>query len=418
MSKRRKSIYKMSYGRNAYDWRMGVNVDRMRKERLAKAQKQMKEKDLDALILLDLANVRYTTSTATPPWMIRVPGWRYAVVVRDQVPLLYEHGDIRYTMLEEAPWLEGNIKSAIVWLRGSTGKWPETIAQRWAEDIKQELKARGVTGGRIGLDIHDGFALRGLKAVDIEPVDGQTAMVDARKIKTEDEVECLRIACAISEAVFSEVKRNIRPGVTERELVGIGSKVAWALGCDDIIGFTVCSGHYGWPNFKFHTDRMVRPGEIVTFDCGGLAWNGYLADWYRVFSCGQPNERQKDYYRRTYDWLYSAIRSIKPGVTTAELAEKWPDSTKEWGYRNEWEAIANQWGHGIGLALYEPPNISRAFSFEFPQKIEENMTFAVETQDGRPHDGGVRIEEMVRVTSGGCEVLTKWPSEEITVVDI
>jgi len=408
----------MSFGRNSYDWRIGVNIERMRKARLDRAKKQMKEKDLDAVILLDLANVRYTTSTATPPWMIRVPGWRYAVVTRDQIPLLYEHGDIKYTMLEEAPWLEGNIKSAIVWLRGSTAVWPETIAKRWAEDIKEEIKARGQLNGRIGLDVHDFYAVQGLKSVGITPVDAQTAMVDARKIKTEDEIECLRIACAISEAVFNEVAKQIRPGVTERELVGYGSKVAWALGADDNIGFTVTSGHYGWPNFKFHTDRMVRPNEVVNYDIGGLAWNGYLADWYRVFSCGPPSQRMKDYYKRTYDWLYAAIRKIKPGASTADLAAEWPDSTKEWGYKSEWEAIANQWGHGIGLSLYEPPNVSRAFSFEFPQKIEENMTFSVETQDGRPHDGGTRIEEMIRVTSGGYEILSKWPSDEMTVLPL
>lgn len=402
----------MSFGQYNYDWREGVNVDRMRKERLERARKAMKERGLTALITMEPTNTRYLTGTVTPPWMIRVPGWRYCLLVEGHDPLLYEHGDIKITSKEECPWLKGQVKSAYVWIRGQTGEVTEWAAKLWAEDLKKELEARGYKKESVGLDVWEAPALRALKAVGLDVSDGQAGMMDARTIKTKDEIECLKIAAAISEAIFCEVQRSIRPGIRERDLVAIGAKLGWEYGLDDIIGFTVCSGSYGWPNFKYHTDRIIRPGDLVTFDNGGNAWNGYLADYYRTFSCGQPTERHKQFYKDAYDWLYSAIRAVRPGVTTKELAEKWPPAS-DWGYESEWEAIANQWGHGIGLALYEPPTVSRIYSLKFPFTLKENMTFAMETQQGTRKEGGVRIEEMLRVTDTGVEILTKYPVDEI-----
>lgn len=403
----------MTWGQFAYDWREGVNVERLRTERLQKARKTMKERGLTALITMDPTNTRYLTGTATPPWMIRVPGWRYTLLVEGSDPLLYEHGDIKITTARDCPWLKGNVKSAFVWIRGSgLADVTEWAAKEWAEDLKKELTMRGYKKETIGLDVWEAPAVRALKNVGLDVAEGQPAMVDARVIKTQDEIECLRIAASISEAIFNEVQRTIRPGVRERDLVGVGAKLGWEYGLDDIIGFTVCSGIYGWPNFKYHTDRIIRPGDVVTFDNGGNAYNGYIADYYRTFSCGRPAPIFKQFYKRTYDWLYAAINAVRPGTTTKELCEKWP-TAQDFGYKSEWEAIANQWGHGIGLSLYEPPSVTRIWSPKFPYTLRENMCFAMETQDGTVKDGGVRIEEMIRVTDTGHEILTKYPVDEI-----
>ena len=73
--------------------------------------------------------------------------------------------------------------------------------------------------------------------------------------------------------------------------------------------------------------------------------------------------------------------------------------------------------HGIGLTLYELPLAWREVSLEHPLPLEENMTFAIETQLGTVGQGASRIEEMVRITKTGAEILTKWPIDEITVLD-
>jgi len=325
----------LRFGRFAYDWREGVNLERMRKERLEKTRQMMKKYELEALICLDPANVRYITSTSTPPWMIRVPGWRYTILAKDAAPILYEHGDIRHITKQTCPWLE-KVKFGYIWIRGQRG--PETVwaARIWAEDIKKELEAYGVDKDSVGLDIHEALAVKSLKEIGINVKDGQQPMIDARVIKTKDEINCLKIASAICEAILHAVQKAIKPGTTELELVALGYKVGYAMGMEDIIGFTVCSGPNTWPNFKYYTDRIIRPGDIVTYDIGGASWLGYRTCYYRTFSCGRASEKMKDFYKQAYDWLYSAVKKIKPGATTAEVVADWPDATTEWGYESEW----------------------------------------------------------------------------------
>jgi Xaa-Pro aminopeptidase len=84
-----------------------------------------------------------------------------------------------------------------------------------------------------------------------------------------------------------------------------------------------------------------------------------------------------------------------------------------------------QWGHGIGLALYEVPLVSRIWALDFPDKIEPGMTFALETiwptgekNADYPHGQATRVEQMIHVTETGAEILSKWPADEITACDI
>jgi Xaa-Pro dipeptidase len=403
--------------RYAYDWTgAAFSVERMRKERLAKAQASLKKHNIDVMLCMLADNVRYTTSTTGPPWMKGlVPGWRYALLVKDQAPILWEHGDIRHITKQNCPWLK-KVNFSHTWTRGYPGPMTEHIAKLWAEDIKKELKEQGVAGEKIGLDGPEILSLKTLKDVGIEAVDGQTAMLDARYTKTKDEIECFRTTAAICEIILDETRRAIRPGLRECDITALGFKVAYENGMDDVTGFTVCSGPFGWPNFKFYTDRIIRPGDLVTLDIGGARWNGYMSCYYRTYKCmTRPTEKEKGFYQDALDWLQSAIKATKPGATTADLCREWPDAKKEWGYDSEWEAIANEWGHGLGLGGYEPPMVSRAFSLEYPQTLKEGCVFALETQQGSMKEGGVRIEEMVTVTSSGAEVLSKYPVDEIIV---
>ena len=108
---------------------------------------------------------------------------------------------------------------------------------------------------------------------------------------------------------------------------------------------------------------------------------------------------------------------VKPGVTTDNIAAKWPEAT-EFGFESEMEAFGLQFGHGLGLALHERPIISRLVSFDAPFELQEGMVFALETYcpaaDG---NGAARIEEEVVVTPDGCRVITLFPAEELPVAN-
>jgi Xaa-Pro aminopeptidase len=110
-----------------------------------------------------------------------------------------------------------------------------------------------------------------------------------------------------------------------------------------------------------------------------------------------------------------AIARVRPGATTADVVEVWP-TAQEFGFPDEEAAFALQYGHGVGLSIWEKPIFSRLVSLDHPEVLEEGMFFALETYwpsaDGV---GAARIEEELVVTADGCEVVTKFPAEELLV---
>ena len=128
---------------------------------------------------------------------------------------------------------------------------------------------------------------------------------------------------------------------------------------------------------------------------------GYRTCYYRTFNVGGISQSQLDAYKQCREWLDAAIDLVRPGTTTDEIAAVWP-TAEELGFPSEEACFGLQFGHGVGVGLYEPPMISRVHSFECPVEIEEGMVFALETYcaatDGR---SAARIEEEVVVTKDG-----------------
>ena len=112
---------------------------------------------------------------------------------------------------------------------------------------------------------------------------------------------------------------------------------------------------------------------------------------------GADARSRRTYYATALKWLYDSIKEVKVGTTTKEIASKWPSAKEAWGYEEEDQAAANLWGHGLGLAQYDQPVISRIWSLDHPIEIKEGMVFALETQHGKKFEWGVRIEEMLIV---------------------
>jgi len=130
---------------------------------------------------------------------------------------------------------------------------------------------------------------------------------------------------------------------------------------------------------------------------------------------GSASPAQVDAYTRCREYLDTAIGLIKPGVSTADVVKVWPKAA-EFGFPNEEAAFALQYGHGVGLSIWEKPIFSRLVSIDYPEIIEEGMVFALETfwpaSDGW---SAARIEEQLVVTKSGCEVITRFPAEQLLV---
>jgi Xaa-Pro aminopeptidase len=246
-----------------------------------------------------------------------------------------------------------------------------------------------------------------------------SAMMEARAVKSVDEQECARIVGAIGDAAHWETMKFLRPGVTENQVTAHIMQFLYSIpGMEDVEDVIVSSGPNTWPNWRNFSDRIIQPGDIVFMDLAALTWNGYKSCYYRTYCVGkEPTQEQKDIYATALEWLYNSINAVKAGTTTREIALKWPSAKDAWGYAEEDQAAANLWGHGLGLAQYDPPVISRIWSLDHPIEIKPGMVFALETQHGKMYRWGVRIEEMLIVHENSIEITSNFPVKQITVVD-
>ena len=276
------------------------------------------------------------------------------------------------------------------------------------------LREHGVADAPLGIDVTEMPVLAALRAEGIETVDGQQVFLEARRTKTRDEISLLAQACAMVDAAYTELYEFLRPGVRENECVGLVSKVLYALGSEYVEGVNAISGERCSPHPHVYSDRLIRPGDPAFFDILH-SHLGYRTCYYRTFAVGSASTAQRDAYVRCREYMDQAIALVKPGATTADIVSLWPRAT-EFGFPDETAAFALQYGHGVGLSIWEKPIFSRLVSLDHPEVLEEGMVFALETY-WPATDGwsAARIEEEVVVTATGCEVITKFPAEELLV---
>lgn len=409
-----------NFGIAGVDWQERINWERLRTYRLESARARMKAHGLGAMLCMYDENVRYVTATITPGWCRLKPGLRYALLCGDALPVLFEQGDIGVQINRHCPWLpEENIRYSYAWIKGAAGPAAQEQVRKFTKAILEEMKRFGVAGEKLGVDFVDINMMGAFEEAGITWQDGMSAMMEARSIKNQDEQECMRMVGAIGDAAHWQTMKFLEPGVTENQVTAHIMEYLYSFpGMEDVEDVIVSSGPNTWPNWRNFSDRIILPGDITFMDLAALTWNGYKSCYYRTYCVGkQPTQEMKDYYSMALEWLYDSIDAVKAGTTTREIAEKWPSAKEVWGYEEEDQAAANLWGHGLGLAQYDLPVISRIWSIDHPIEIKPGMVFALETQHGKPLEFGVRIEEMLIVHEDRTEIISNFPVEQITVVD-
>ena len=409
-----------TYGPNAVDWEERVDFDRLRTERLARLKEALDRSELGALLSFDFHNIRYMTSTHIGTWAMDKL-IRFALLPRGGEPVVWDFGSAARHHQLYNPWLDGRpdapeqgrARAGISTLRGAFN--PDAgIADGVAAKIRRELERHGLAGQPVGVDLAELPVLAALEAAGLQVVDGQQVFLDARRIKTPDELTLLTTAATLVDAAYDELYRFLRPGVRENECVGLVAKVLYDLGSEHVEGVNAISGERCSPHPHVYSDRILRPGDPAFFDILH-SYNGYRTCYYRCFAVGSASPAMRDAYVRCRDYMDEAIALVKPGATTADIVSVWPRA-EEFGFPNEEAAFALQYGHGVGLSIWEKPIFSRLVSLDHPEVLEEGMLFALETY-WPASDGwsAARIEEEVVVTADGCEVITKFPAEELLV---
>jgi Xaa-Pro aminopeptidase len=397
----------------AVDWEQRIDFDRLRSDRTARAQAALRETDLGALLLFDPNNIRYVTSTHIGEWA-RDKNARFCLLPREGAPVLWDFGSAARHHQLYAPWLPPeNFRGGVSPMRGAmpdhTG-----VPDKLASNILEELRERGLEQDRVGIDMTDMVALGALNRAGIATTDGSQVMLAARTIKTDEEVALLDHAAAIVDATYELIYEKLRPGVKESEVVADAQRLLFELGSEQVEAINAVSGDRCIPHPHVFSDRLLRPGDQAFFDIIH-SFMGYRTCYYRTFSVGGVNQAQIDAYKQCREWLDDAISLVRPGATTAQIASVWP-TAQELGFESEEACFGLQFGHGLGVGLYESPMISRLHSLDHPVEIEEGMVFALETYC--PASDGVsaaRIEEEVLVTSEGSRILTRFPAQELLV---
>jgi Xaa-Pro aminopeptidase len=401
-----------TFGLMAVDWEERVNIERLRQDRLSRIKSALKKSELGALLCFDMNNIRYITATHIGTWAMDKLV-RFSLLPQDHEPVLWDFGSAARHHQIYCPWLGERSRAGISTLRGATNPG-SGLAEDVGKKIKLELEKRKLENEPVGVDVIEMPVLFALQAQGIKVVDGQQLMHEVRKIKTQDEITLLNTATMMVDAAYDELYRFMKPGVKENECVGVVSKVLYDLGSEHVEGVNAISGERCSPHPHVYTDRVLRPGDPAFFDVLH-SYNGYRTCYYRTFAVGSAAPAMIDAYKRCRDYMDAAISIVKPGITTADVVKLWPKA-EEFGFANEEAAFALQYGHGVGLSIWEKPIFSRLVSLDHPEVIEEGMVFALETY-WPAADGwsAARLEEEVVVTKDGCEVITRFPSEKLLV---
>jgi Xaa-Pro dipeptidase len=403
-----------SLGIMGVDFEERVDYRRLHNYRLSRARMALEKSDLGALLVFDVNNIRYITSTKIGEWE-RDKLSRWALLTRSNPdPIIWDFGSAAVHHKLYSPWLKPeNCRAGLVGLRGTVH--PDFgLMKRHAEEIAALLREAGVADMPLGVDIIEPPMMFELQKAGLKVQDGQQVMLEAREIKSADEIHLLNRAAAMVDGAYDLINEKLRPGVRENDIVAEVNKFLYTHGSDDVEAINAISGERCNPHPHNFTDRMIRPGDQAFFDIL-QSFMGYRTCYYRTFNVVRATDSQRDAYKKAREWLDNAMMRIKPGASTNHIAEAFPEAG-EFGFPDEMSAFGLQFAHGLGLALHERPIISRVISMDHPTEIKEGMVFAIETYcpatDGY---SGARIEEEVVVTDKGCKVISLFPAEDLPI---
>jgi Xaa-Pro aminopeptidase len=397
------------------DWEERWNVERLRQYRLGRAREALAASDLGAVLLFDFNNIRYTTSTHIGEWA-RDKMTRYALLTRGGDPHIWDFGSAAKHHRLNCPWLRTeNIHAGMIGLRGAVA--PDAgLFRDAAREIARLLRDEGVADMPVGVDIVEPPMAAALAAEGVLVRDGQQVMLDAREVKSIDEIMLLNTACAMVDGAYQLIAERLKPGIRESELVADVTRFLFDLGSEHVDNINAVSGERCSPHPHVFSDRIIRPGDQAFFDII-QTFIGYKTCYYRTFVVGRASDAQRDAYKRAREWIDASIELMRPGVTTDQVAAVWPRA-EDFGFGSEMEAFGLQFGHSVGLFLHERPIISRLNSIEHPVELKEGMVIALETycpaKDGY---SAARIEEEVVITADGPRVITRFPSDELFVAN-
>jgi Xaa-Pro aminopeptidase len=382
-----------------------IDFPQLRAGRLARLQAMMKRHGFPVALLYSTANIRYATGVDVMGVWTAGTFARYAIVPADGVPILFEYKG----SLHVAQKLVRDVRPAYTWQFGGLGARDK--AREWARSIRATLAELGLGREPLAVDKLDAFGFLALEEEGIRIVDVGPATVDAREVKTPEEIDLFKINGGIGDAMLAEFEAAIRPGIREYELLAVLSDSLLRRHGEFLFTRIVASGTNTNPWLTEAHDKIVMPGDLVGVDTDANGYEGYVIDVSRTFLCGDtPLHDQREAYRVAYDCVMGMLDLVSPGMSFAEFAERAPRLPEEY-VPLRYPTMVHQAGledEGPGIPYPDDDRGPRRIMPE--REIKENMVLCLECYAGKVGAPfGVKLEDQIVVTPRGAELLCTYP---------
>ena len=351
---------------------------------IKRIQEKLVEKELDAVLVTDEKNQRYACGFPFTDGLV--------FVSRDSAYLIT---DSRY--IEAAEKASGDCCKVQLYDREKPlfALLKAAIAETGAKKIGAEEKK---------LSYNDYSAYENRLGMKLLPA--QSVFEELRQSKNEEELAAMREAQAISEAALDEVLYIIKPGMTERE---VAAELVYRMlrhGSEGnsfdpiVVTGKKTSMPHGVPG-----DEIIRDGDFVTMDFGSLK-HGYCSDMTRTVAVGHVTDEMRNIYDTVLKAQLAGIAAAKAGVPGRDIDGAARKVIADAGYG---QYFGHGFGHSLGLDIHEAPNANPRGETPMP------VGAVVSAEPGIyiPGKYGVRIEDVVIIREGGCEIITKAPKQLI-----
>jgi Xaa-Pro aminopeptidase len=377
----------------------------LRAGRLARLQAMLERHDMPVALLYNTANIRYATGVDVMSVWTAGTFARYCLVPARGAPILFEYkGSVHVSRK-----LVDDVRPAYTWQYGGVAA-PDK-AREWARSIRAALDERGLGRERLAVDKLDTVGFLALQAEGLALTDVSPATVDAREVKTPEEVQLFALNGAIGDAMLSEFEAAIRPGIREYELLAVLSDSLLRRQGEGLFTRLVASGANTNPWLTEAHDKLVMPGDVVGVDTDAHGYEGYIIDVSRTFLCGdRPSPEQKEAYRVALECVHGMFDLARPGMAFADFAAKAPRLPEP--YRAQrYPTMVHQAGledEGPGIPYPDDDRGPRRIMPE--RELKENMVLCLECYAGKVGAPfGVKLEDQVLLTAQGPQLICTYP---------
>ncbi len=357
--------------------------------RQKKLQEHLAATRLDALLISHLPNIRY---------LCGFTGSAGLLLVEETGSVFFT--DVRYdTQAHE----EVNVAKVVIARKGllvSLGEWMKARRKR-------------VRGLAVGIEAEH-FTVAEKKRLSqalppgVRVKDAPSVVERARMVKDADELDRIRAAVALGAKLFDRALEVLRPGVKETEVAGEMEFAARRGGAEEMSFPTIiASGARSALPHGRASDQPIAAGGFVVCDFGVIL-DGYCSDQTRTVWVGSVPDEARRVYEAVKESQQAAIEAVRPGVAVGAVDAAARKVLRKAGLGR---FFTHSTGHGVGLEIHEAPRVARGQK----EILQPGMVITIEPGVYFPGKWGIRIEDMVAVTAGGCEVLTPTSKEFLAV---